>query len=121
MKNPEFTIVSEAVALYLAKGVPIGETIRACRDLRKFIAIRRVDGGAVWRDQYLGKAVRFYYSKEVHQAECIAYAKNKNKVPRSNGARPAMTLPDTFPDDVHHERYIGLAQEALKGMGIDNA
>jgi len=118
MKNPEFTIVSDAVAAYLATAKPVEETVRLCRDITKFIAIRRVDGGAVWREQYLGKTVRFYYSTEVRQDENIAYAKNKNKVPRSNGARPAMTLPDVFPDDVHHDRYIALAREALKDMGI---
>lgn len=121
MKNPEFTIVSEAVAAYLATAKPVEETVRLCRDITKFVAIRRVDGGGVWRDQYLGKAVRFYYSTEVWQDECIAYAKNKNKVARSDGARPAMTLPDVFPDDVHHDRYIAMAREALKGMGVNNA
>lgn len=121
MKNPEFTIVSEAVADYLATAKPIEETVRLCRDLTKFVAIRRVDGGAVWREQYLGKAVRFYYSTGVRQDECISYAKNKNKVPRSDGARPAMDLPAEFPGDVHYERYIALAQAALKDVGVTNA
>lgn len=118
MKNPEFTIVSQAVADYLATAKPVEETVRLCRDLTKFVAIRRVDGGAVWRDQYLGKAVRFYYSREVGAQECISYARNSNKVPRSDGARPAMTLPAEFPVDVHHERYIALAQQALEDMGV---
>lgn len=121
MKNPEFTIVSEAVAAYLANAKPIEETVRSCRDLTKFVAIRRVDGGGVWRDQYLGKAVRFYYSTDVGKDEHIAYAKNKNKVPRSDGARPAMTLGFAFPPDVHHDRYISLAKEALKGIGVTHA
>lgn len=121
MKNPEFTIVSDAVAAYLASAKPIEETVRFCRDLTKFVAIRRVDGGGVWRGQYLGKAVRFYYSTTVGQSEHIAYAKNKNKVPRSDGARPAMTLPDQFPDDVNHDRYIAMACEALKDMGVQHA
>lgn len=120
MKNPEFTIVSEAVAAFLANGTPIERTVGDCRDLSKFIAIRRVDGGGVWREQYLGKAVRFYYSTGVRQDECISYAKNKNKVARSDGARPAMVLGD-FPDDVHHERYIAMAREALKDVGVRNA
>jgi len=116
MKNPEFMIVSEAVAAFLATGTPIEQTVGDCRDLSKFVAIRRVDGGAVWREQYLGRAVRFYYSNTVRQGECISYAKNTNKVPRSDGARPAMVLGD-FPDDVYHQRYIALAKEALKGLG----
>lgn len=121
MKNPEFTIVSEAVAAYLSSAKPVEETVRLCRDITKFIAIRRVDGGGVWRGEYLGKAVRFYYSTEVRHDEHIAYAKNKNKVPRSDGAKPAMTLPDTFPADVHFDRYIAMAREALKDMGVHHA
>jgi hypothetical protein len=121
MKNPEFTIVSEAVATYLATAKPIEETVRLCRDITKFVAIRRVDGGGVWRGQYLGKAVRFYYSTGVRQDEHIAYAKNKNKVARSDGARPAMTLAEEFPADVHHERYVAMAREALRDMGVTDA
>jgi hypothetical protein len=117
MKNPEFTIVSEAVAAFLANGAPIERTVGDCRDLSKFIAIRRVDGGGVWRDQYLGKAVRFYYSRDALPDECIAYARNGNKVARSDGARPAMVLGD-FPGDVHYSRYIKLAREALEDMGV---
>jgi hypothetical protein len=120
MKNPEFTIVSEAVAAFLANGAPIERTVGDCRDLSKFIAIRRVDGGGVWRDQYLGKAVRFYYSRDALPDECIAYARNGNKVARSDGARPAMVLGD-FPGDVHYSRYIKLAREALQDMGVINA
>lgn len=120
MKNPEFTIVSEAVAAFLANGAPIERTVGDCRDLSKFIAIRRVDGGGVWRDQYLGKAVRFYYSRDALPDECIAYARNGNKVARSDGARPAMVLGD-FPGDVHYSRYIKLAREALQDMGVSNA
>ena len=120
MKNPEFTIVSEAVAAFLANGTPIERTVGDCRDLSKFIAIRRVDGGGVWRDQYLGKAVRFYYSRDALPDECIAYARNGNKVARSDGARPTMVLGD-FPGDVHYSRYIKLAREALQDMGVSNA
>jgi hypothetical protein len=118
MKNPEFTIVSDAVAEYLANGTPVEKTVKECLDLTKFIAIRRVDGGAVWREQYLGKTVRYYYSTEVEEDECIRYAKNKNKVPRSDGAKPAMTLPEELPGDVNHNRYIDMALDALKDVGV---
>jgi hypothetical protein len=29
-----------------------------------------------------------------------------------------MPLPAEFPGDVHHERYIALAREALEDMGV---
>lgn len=120
-KNPEFAIVNDALAGYLSKGASIEKTIKSCRDITKFVTVRRVDGGALWRGNYLGKAVRFYYSTKTPSDEYICYAKNKNKVPRSDGARPLMELPEKFPDDVEHDRYIGLAKIALKDIGFNNA
>lgn len=46
-KNPDVEICSDAVAEYLAHGTPIHETIRGCRDIRKFITIQRVNGGGI--------------------------------------------------------------------------
>lgn len=117
-KNPEFTIVADAMAAFLATAKPVEETIRLCPDITKFVSIRRVEGGGVWRGGYLGKAVRFYYSTEVSPDEQISYAKNKNKVPKTDGARPVMTLPKALPADVDFERYVGLAREGLKDMGV---
>jgi hypothetical protein len=65
----------------------------------------------------LGKAVRFYYSSEVNNDECIRYAKNSNKVPKSNGARPLMDLHDIFPSDVNYQVYIDEANALLKEVG----
>jgi hypothetical protein len=117
-KNPDFTIVTDAVATFLSAGVPVENTIRASRDVRGFVTIRQVTGGGQWRDQYLGKAVRFYYSTEVRPDECITYSKNSNKVPRSDRAKPLMDLPEKFPDDVDFERYVSMAHEALKDLGV---
>jgi hypothetical protein len=117
-KNPEFTIVADAMADYLSISKPIEETIRFCDDITKFVSIRRVTGGAIWRKAYLGKSVRFYYSSEVSKEEQISYAKNSNKVPKTDGARPLMTLPSSLPGDINYARYIELAREGLKDMGV---
>lgn len=117
MKNPDCNIVFEAVKTYLAKGTPIAETIKGCTDIRKFLTVRKVTGGATWQGEYLGKAVRFYYSADVTGETCIHYAKNSNKVPKSDGARPLMTLPDTLPGDIDYQRYINDAYELLKAVG----
>lgn len=117
-KNPDATIIFEAVAECVANGAPIEQTITQCKDITKFVKVRRVQGGAVWRDAVLGKAVRFYYSNEVSDDECIRYAKNSNKVPKSNGARPLMDLPDVFPSDVNYLVYIEEANELLKEVGF---
>lgn len=46
-KNPTNAIVSEAVQALLTNRTPIEETIRTCKDIRKFVQVRRVKGGAV--------------------------------------------------------------------------
>ena len=117
MKNPDRNIVYTAVAAFLAKGTPIEDTIRACKDITQFVTVRRVKGGAVWRGDALGKAVRFYSSTDVPATENIEYATNGNKVPRSSGCRPLMDLPDIFPGDVDYQAYIEDAEKLLYEVG----
>lgn len=116
-KSPDFQIVYEAVAKQVASGVCVEETIKACDDLTKFVSLRRVTGGAVWRGQHLGKAVRFYYSTEVPDDEVIAYKRNSNTVPKSAGAKPVMDMPGAFPSDVNFEPYIEAANDLLVQIG----
>lgn len=116
-KNPDGQIVYDAVAARIAKGTPISKTIRECRDILKFVTVRRVQGGGVWQDEYLGKAVRFYYSNSVDPGATIKYVKNGNKVPKSQGTKPLMTLPDSFPDDVNYAVYEESAKKLLWEVG----
>jgi hypothetical protein len=51
MKNPVFEIVSDAVAEHLAGKADYRSVIRSCRDLNKFVMLRKVTGGAVWRGE----------------------------------------------------------------------
>lgn len=46
-KNPTATICVEAVCDYLSKGIPLEQTIRNSSNIRKFISVRSVKGGAV--------------------------------------------------------------------------
>lgn len=46
-KNPTTTVCVEAVEALLIKGVPIDHTIRNETDIRKFVTVRSVKGGAV--------------------------------------------------------------------------
>ena len=117
-KNPDFPIVSEAIAAHLSGKVNFKEAIRNCTDVSKFVTVRKVTGGAKWRGKILGKSVRFYYSSSVDQNEAITYAKNGNKVPKSDGAMPLMDMAE-MPSDVDLERYVGIAMIAMKGMGCD--
>lgn len=116
-KNPDGQIVFKAVADYLAKGTSLEKTITGCRDIRQFVTVRRVQGGAIWRGEKLGKAVRFYYSTDVAHDETIDYATNSNKVPKSAGAKPLMNLPDDFPVDVDFRPYLEAAQKLLCEVG----
>ena len=121
MKNPQFEIVSDAVADHLSGKCDYKDTIRKCRDMRKMVTVRKVTGGALWRGEKLGKAVRFYYSSSVSPDETISYAKNSNKVPQSDGAKPCLNMPDTFPADVDFERYVGMAKMVFKQVGVRDA
>ena len=66
---------------------------------------------------YLGKAVRWYYS-DLREG-CITYKTNGNKVPKSEGARPLMELPDELPGDIDHRWYISEAKSILADIGAD--
>lgn len=129
MKNPANEICSIAVTEFLKDGVPLIKTIRSCRDITKFVTVRTVNGGAIWGDpkvvdvkkNYLGKAIRWYYSSEVDG--CIHYGKanktgNYNKVPKSDGARPLMELPDEFPNDVDYFWYVKECRSMLQDLGF---
>lgn len=118
-KNPTSTICIEAVEAFLTSGVPLSVTINGCLDLTKFIVTRNVKGGAVkvWEDrvEYLGKVVRWYYASDVGGE--FVYAHSGNKVPRSEGAMPAMVLPPVFPSDVDHDWYHAEATRILQDIG----
>jgi hypothetical protein len=117
-KNPDGLIIYEAVAQFIANGTPIEKTVTDCDDIRKFVTVRRVTGGALFQGDYLGKAVRFYHSSSPSLADMsLVYVKNGNKVPMSQGCRPLMNLPDSFPDDVDFYYYYTKANEVLKGVG----
>ena len=116
-KNPDCQIVYDAVAARIANGTPIERTIRRCDDIRRFVTVRRVTGGALWRGENIGKAIRYYYATSVPSEETIRYVKNGNKVPMSEGTRPLMQLPDAFPDDVDYDVYLVAAERLLCEVG----
>lgn len=116
-KNPDTLIIYKAVADYVANGTPIEQTIKECNDVKQFVKVRQVKGGAIWRGEELGKATRFYYSNTVPSDECLRYVLNGNKVPQSDGARPLMDLPDELPTDIDYQRYIDSANQLLKDIG----
>lgn len=115
-KNPKSRICIDAVSKLLVDNTPIEETIKSCRDIRKFFVVRAVTGGAVKDDLEIGKTVRWYYSNSTTTP--IVYAKNGNKVPDSEGATPMMQIADTFPDDLDFDRYVAIANKMLQNLGV---
>lgn len=170
--NPSNTICVEAVCQFLKDGTPLARTILNCDDIRKFLSVRRVNGGGLLTDlsldnkptlsvmadylkshgwspinaavapgrtdwifneralpireayevlkasrshEYLGKVVRWYYGRD--SQACITYKTNGNKVSRTEGCVPLMTLPDERPDDIDFNWYIEEAQAMLSRIG----
>ena len=117
-KNPDADVVTKAVVDWLKDGKPIEQTIRGCTDIRQFVSVRRVRGGAL--DQagaYLGKAIRWYYG--IGETGPLVAKESGNTVPRTDGAKPCMQLPDEFPLDVDHDWYVREAYATLQDIGVD--
>ena len=115
-KNPTGLICADAVLAFLATETPIFKTIRECKDITRFVSVRTVKGGAVKDGVYLGKSIRWYY-RAGEEGEII-YASNGNKVPRSEGAKPLMELPNEFPDDINYKWYEAEAEKILQEIGF---
>lgn len=114
--NPTNEICTHAVKEFLMFGTPVEETILACEDVRQFVSLRTVNGGAEQHGEYIGKAIRWYYSDE--ELGAIYYKTSGNKVPRTDGARPIMNLPKRLPADLDFNWYIEEANQILKAIGF---
>ena len=107
-------ICNDAIVAYLEHGTPMKETINQCNDIRQFLVMRGVRGGGYWNDAPIGKVVRWYYGRD---GAPIRYA-NGNKVAGSDGAVPLMDLVDYLPSDLDIERYVEIAKQKLKRLGV---
>ncbi len=119
-KNPANEICAEAVIANLTWGFPVEDWIHGCDDVRKFVTVRRVTGGATWCGQFVGKTVRWIYTTA--GGEAMHYCKpNKtggyNKVAKTDGCRPLMELTDEVPADLDRAWYIAEANDILKDIG----
>lgn len=115
-KNVSARICAQAVIDYLQFDASIEATIRGCTDVRQFIRMRSVKGGAKWQEKEIGRIARWYYSTEIEEA--ILYKCNNRLVAGSYGARPAMMLPTSVPEDLDYERYIDEAYLLLNMLGV---
>ena len=114
-KNPTNEICIDAVTEFLRSGIPIEETIDSCKDIRKFVTLRRVNNGAIKDGVVLGRAIRWYYANGV---EGVIHDKiNNYTIPRTEGAKPLMDLPVEFPNDVNLDWYKTEAYSMLEQIG----
>lgn len=113
-KNPQNAICIDAAVQFLRDGTPVEKTILECTDIRKFVTVRQVTGGAVRDGEHIGKVVRWYYSTEALGS--MRYSTNGNAVPRSRRARPVMNLPDALPADLDFDWYVTEATELLRNV-----
>lgn len=123
MKNPAMGVLTNAVVAWLTEGVPIEQSVYGCRDIREFVTVVNVTGGGTWRGDYLGKVVRYIWSTdgdEIFYKTPHPTTGNHKKVPRSDGCRPLMELPEVVPDDIDYDRYIAEAKEILKDIGAEH-
>lgn len=116
MKNITNPICVKAVINLLQNGVPLDVTIKSSDDIRDFVTIRTVKGGAIDQDgNELGSAIRWYYGESIEGA--IKYAVNGNKVPKTDGAKPCQELPDELPGDINYDWYIKESEGILNDIG----
>jgi len=118
--SPHNQICITAVCDFLEHGIPIDMTIKGCGDIRQFVEVRNVTGGATWRGEYLGRAVRWYKARD---GEPIYYRKqNKtgshNKVAGTDGCKPLMLMDGSVPKDIDIDAYVAEAAGILKDIGF---
>ena len=113
MKNPNMVIVAEAVQQYILNGTPFIDTLKACKDFTKFLVVRTVNGGATFKDELVGRVVRWAYTTD---GDVITYTKNGNKVPKSDGGEVFQNLPDSIPSNLDYDRYVAECQALLEMM-----
>lgn len=114
-KNAINEICVDAVKAMMTTQTPPAVTIQACKDIRRFTAMRNVAGGAVKDNLYLGKLIRWYHAAGEHGE--IIYAKSGNKVALTDNCKPLMDLPSAFPEDVDYAWYETEAYKILEEIG----
>lgn len=118
-KGRSTPIVYAAIREYLLNGTSFHTTITTCKDINQFVSARTVKSGGVYKGEYLGKMVRWYYSTE---GDKITYSNNGNLVPKTaegNGVKPMMDLTDYIPEDMDYDWYFDEAVSKLKDLGVD--
>jgi hypothetical protein len=116
-KSPKNEVCNDAVVDYLRRGTPLRDSIEGCTNIRKFVTAQKVNGGAMFGDEMIGKAIRWYYSTEISGS--FKRKDNGNTVNMTMGAKPCLELPDELPDDIDYDWYVREAQGILHDIGME--
>lgn len=117
-KNPANSIIRDASMAFIKDGTSCSETINNASDIKSFITVKKVEGGAEKDSVPLGKAIRWYRSVETTTA--IHYALSGNQVASSERSVPIMNLPDynILPPDVDKQWYIDESNKTLAQLNL---
>ena len=119
--RPMFDIAAEAAVKWMSDGIPPEETVSECKDLRKFLCVRKMTSGVV-RDETgdtFGSLVRFYRSTDP-KASLVVMAQQPRMVPDGKGGRAVPLLegdPPPLPDDLDLGFYIDKAHSMIEELG----
>ena len=118
-KNPTTSICARAVGLWLSKGIPLSDTISKGL-FKEYVSARNVTGGGMQGKEYLGKTVRWYQTTD-RSLTHLTYAKNGNKVPKSEGARACMIIDPQGPPpkDLDYNWYNREAIQIASDLGCE--
>ena len=91
--------------------------------MKQFVTVIAASSGATWREEYLGRVVRYYWCKN-GEAVLRAEANDSGtfaRVQKTEGAGACMKLPNEMPDDIDYQRYIDEAESILRDVGFYGA
>ena len=112
-RNPSYQICKKAIINYLKENIPIEQTVKDFKDIRDYIIVKKATTGAYWKNEYLGKVVRWYWSIE---GEPIVNKKG-DRVSRSEGAVPIMDLSDNVnKSNIDYQKYIDESYKMLSNF-----
>ncbi len=118
-KNPTMLVCSKAAIQFMLDGTAPETFITTHKDFKDFVSVRSVKGGGEQKGVPFGRVARWYMSTDPEfKTWPLQYSSNGNQVPKTEGARVCMTLPDKFPDDLDYDWYVNEAKEILTAIGI---
>lgn len=114
---PNGHIVGQAVMEYVAGGRHYADVINECNDIREFVFMQKVTGGAEYDMENVGSSVRWYIGTKFRLP--MTYIKSGNNVPNTANAVLALDLPEEIPADLWRGWYIREAKKLLKNIGYE--